>query len=404
MTVRLLVLGLVIVCAACTKTVVGTETGNPPVLTARVIMVEGFGEDGVRVSGEPGAITPGGGEISITNTSRGGEPVVTSVAEDGSFSVEVAGEPDDDYELVASNAAGRSPARTVSGSGPTSGDWQTLHMCADADPMDPLTVTELRIEGDTLHVGVSHAGGCAEHSYGLCYADAWDESNPIQVGFRVLHDDGGDGCEAERSQQLSFDLTRFRAAYAERYRTEAGAASLGFSSCAIDGEPRDSCGVLYAWGDRAADCGPPIRPTCPTFELPDAPATWVEHATKCGFSFRAPGNLMELDVQGTDSCVDEFEGDACRFMAGSGLFSGGFAELEDADEYEVGHSLIQGFDAKLVTAVRYEEPNRQYLAGVYFPQPPFATGPGVTADFLVSCTTRAQRDAMLPTLGTIRFQ
>ena len=147
MTLRLLVVGLVIVCAACSKTVVGTETGNPPVLTTSIIIVEAIGETRVRVSGESGAITPGGGEVSITNTSRGDEPAVADVAEDGSFSVELEGDPDDDYELAASNAAGRSPTRTVSGSGPTSGDWQTWHMCADTDPMDPLIVTELRIRG-----------------------------------------------------------------------------------------------------------------------------------------------------------------------------------------------------------------------------------------------------------------
>ena len=214
----------------------------------------------------------------------------------------------------------------------------------------------------------------------------------------MLHDDGGDACEAERNEQLSFDLTPFRAAYAKLFQTDAGAASLGFSSCALDGQPGDSCRVLYEWGDGAADRGPPIGRACPMFELPDAPAAWVEHETECGFSFRAPDDVIENDAQGEDSCVDQFEDDACSFHAGSGLFSGGLSEFEDADEYEVGRSFIEGVEAKVVTAVRPGEP-RQYIAGAHFPQV-F----GGTADFLVICTTRDQRDAMLGTLGTIRFQ
>jgi len=247
MTIRVLVLGLVVVSAACSKTVVGTETGNPPVVSASSIDVETIGEDRVRVSGEAGAITPGGGEVAIANTSRDGEPVVTEVAEDGSFAAELAGDPDDDYELVASNAAGRSPARTIGGSQPQPGDWQTLHLCDDGDPMDPLSVTELVIEADTLKVSVSHGGGCEEHRYGLCYGNAWAESNPIQVGFKVLHDAGGDSCDALLSEELSFELSPFKQAYADNYRTDTGAATLGFAMCAVEGRPMGSCSVLYQW-------------------------------------------------------------------------------------------------------------------------------------------------------------
>jgi hypothetical protein len=401
MTSRLLALVLVIVGTACARSR-GTETGNPPVVAPRLITVEQVDEDHVRVSGAADAISPGGGEVSVTNTSRDGDPVVVDVAEDGSFSAELEGSPDDDYEVVAMSATGNSPPRIVSSSGPPPGDWQTLHHCDERDPMDPLSVTALSIEGDTLHVGVSHGGGCAEHSYGLCWGDAWALSTTIQVTLQVLHDDGGDGCEALLNDELSFDLTPFRAEYDEMFDQDFGKASLGVEPCAIEGDPAEVCSVLYEWGDLTRDCGPPIGPFCPLLELPQAPATWVVHSTECGFSFSGPDDLIDLDVQGVDSCVDELENDACSFHVGSGLFSNGLTEFDDADEYEVGRARIDGFDAKLVTAVRQGEP-RPYLAGAHFPEPPFATSPGVSADLLIFCATRAQRDAMLASLETIRF-
>jgi hypothetical protein len=401
--IRLLVVGLVIVGLGCTKTV-GTETGNPPVIAASLVEVEAVDDEHVRVSGEAGAIEPGGGEVSVTNTTRGGEPVVVDVAEDGSFSVELEGDPDDHYEIVATNDEGSSPPRIVHAGPVEPIDWQTLHACDDADPSDPLMVTRLEIEGDTLHVDVSHGGGCEEHGYGLCYEEAWAASSPIQVGFRVLHDDGGDSCDALLNQQLSFDLTPFKQAYAELMGGDAGAAGLGFEACELDGDPTSTCRVLYEWGDLANACGPPITPACPPFELPAAPDTWVAYPTTCQFSFRAPEGLTDLDAQGTDSCVDELENDDCTFNVGSGGFSGGLTDFEDADEYRVGQAAIDGYDAMLVTAVRPGEP-RPYAAGAHFPNPPFALEPnlGVSADLLILCTTREQRDAMLAVLGTIRF-
>jgi hypothetical protein len=406
MTIRMLVLGLIIVAAACSKTIVGTETGNPPVISASSVEVEAIGADRVRVSGEPGAITPGGGEVAIANTSRDGDAVVTEVAEDGSFAAELEGGPNDDYEVVASNAGGRSSARTVSGSPPQPepGDWQTLHLCDDGDPMDPLSVTELAIEGDTLNVSVSHGGGCEEHRYGLCYEDSWAESDPIQVGFRVLHDADGDSCDALLSKDLRFDLTPFERAYAESYRTDVGAATLGFSTCVVDDQPAGSCSVLYQWGDATATCGPPIAAGCPPFELPTAPATWVEYPTECGFSFRAPAGLVELDAQGTDSCVAQFDGAACSFHAGSGAFSGGLAEFEGANDSEVGQAAIHGHTAKLVTAV-LNGGSHPYVAGAHFPEPPFPNADpfDVSADLLISCRTRGERDAVVAALGTVTF-
>lgn len=94
-----------------------------------------------------------------------------------------------------------------------------------------------------------------------------------------------------------------------------------------------------------------------------------------------------------------------QFPCGVGAFSSGLTDFEGGEKYEVGRAAIQGFDAKLATAVLRGASRGPYAAGVHFPEPPFAndTTFDVTADLVIFCTTRDQRDTMLASLGTIRF-
>jgi len=256
MKTRTLILGLVLAAGAtgCVDAHTGTETGNPPVLTEALLSVQAAGADSVEVSGEPGAVAPGGGQVTVRNASSG-EEVTVDVSEDGSFSATLPGTLDDDYEVIASNDNGTSDPGDLHPNGvpidPTDpgdpGEWMKLHACDPGDPRDPLTITDLDIDGDTMNIGVSHSGGCAMHSYGLCFSESWAESFPIQLGFEVLHDAMGDACEAEESAQLSFDLTPFKDAYRDAYQTEDGAASISFSGCISDGMV-GGCSVLYEWG------------------------------------------------------------------------------------------------------------------------------------------------------------
>ena len=409
---RLLVVGLAMAsaaCAACAETT-GTETGNPPAIAAQLIHVEAVDDDHVRVSGGPGAIDPGGGEVTITNTTRDGEPVVAKIDDDGSFSVELPGSPDDSYAVTATDASGGSSARSVVGGDGVDGgtmtvDWQTLHACDAADPSDPLTVTALQIEGDTLQLDVSHGGGCEQHHYGLCFEPVWAGSAPPQLGLRVLHDAGGDSCEALLTESLTFDLTAVRDAYAEQFGQGPGAVDLGFDACMLPGQAAGMCQVRYEWAEPDKPCGPPIGPDCPTFELPEAPPSWVVHETLCRFSFRGPDDLERTDVMGLDSCVDQLDNASCTFAPGSGGFSSGLTDIEeDGSDVVVGHSSIAGLDAKLLTASVAGEP-RGFLAGVHFPHPPFEDASfGVSADLVIHCATAADRDAMLPVLGTVQFE
>jgi hypothetical protein len=94
-----------------------TETGNPPVLDMHRVALK-VSADTVHVTGEKGAVTPGGAAIEITNLTTG---VVTKAKAnaDGSFDVEVDGAPNDAFVVRAGTgqgAAASAPVYVVRGS------------------------------------------------------------------------------------------------------------------------------------------------------------------------------------------------------------------------------------------------------------------------------------------------
>lgn len=124
--------------------------------------------------------------------------------------------------------------------------WQELHVCRGSDPRDALRITSLDVAGDSLFVEVAHGGGCEDHQYGLCYVDAWAESDPVQVSLRVLHDANDDNCDAELQTELTFDLTALRQAYADSYQSDSGAIRMNFGDCEPGQLP--DCSALYRFG------------------------------------------------------------------------------------------------------------------------------------------------------------
>jgi hypothetical protein len=87
---------------------------------------------------------------------------------------------------------------------------------------DPLTVERVTLEGDTLILEVTHAGGCVEHEYGLAWDGLFLESDPPQVNLVPLHDARGDACKALIQKTLAFDLSLLKARWREAYHREHG--------------------------------------------------------------------------------------------------------------------------------------------------------------------------------------
>jgi hypothetical protein len=104
-------------------------------------------------------------------------------------------------------------------------------------PRDAWSLDSARIEGDTLRLRVSHAGGCRRHGYALVAWNGWLESNPVQVGVLLAHDSRGDACEALLAPHLRFHLAPLREAFLRDYGAGHRTLVLRISDPADPGTP-----------------------------------------------------------------------------------------------------------------------------------------------------------------------
>ncbi|MDD9946979.1 MAG: hypothetical protein OXU20_38405 [Myxococcales bacterium] len=382
--------GLLFACAESA----GTETGNPPLIALNLVHVAAADETSVEVIGEAGAITPGGGEVTVENE-RTGDTAMVAVADDGSFMATLHGTPEDHFALVASNDGQRSEPQVIRSQDQMGGDdWQTLHACKDSDPMDPVDVNYVELDGDTMDVGYTHLVACGGHKSGLCWGQGWAESDPIQLEFRVLHDASGDDCDKEETEEASsirVDLAPFRAAYAEAYQTDSGAARISLAECS-----GGSCSVVYRWGDEGSSCQVG-DPDCP---LQTPPADWSQVDTPCPFTLTVPDDLVQVDVQGTDSCTLQFESDECVLSGDYGPFSDSLTGPRGGDEMRTMVS-VDGFTGTLVTA-RADVDDRPYFGGLNLPVD-LEDSTGVSLTLTLFCDSVAARTRLLPVLGSVQF-
>jgi hypothetical protein len=82
------------------------------------------------------------------------------------------------------------------------------------------------IEGDSIRIGVSFGGGCAEHQLQLIADVVWAESYPVQVGARLAHEDNDDACDGLITGSLSFDLSPLKRVYQASYQSRTGKIAL----------------------------------------------------------------------------------------------------------------------------------------------------------------------------------
>lgn len=90
-----------------------TEVGNPPIVIMKFLAwSSSMNGEYVVLSGEPGAVEPGGSKLEITNLSTGEVTIVTS-NEDGSFRAEIPGSFEDGFKIRASDGTKKSDPVTV---------------------------------------------------------------------------------------------------------------------------------------------------------------------------------------------------------------------------------------------------------------------------------------------------
>ena len=139
-----------------------------------------------------------------------------------------------------------------------------------------------------------------------------------------------------------------------------------------------ACGGETAAGEDAADEG-------------SVPASWIQVQAQCGYSFRAPPELVAVESQGIDSCIDGWTSPRCTYTGDYGGFSSDLSEYVDQPQYEMARATIDGRTAKLVTAMAV---GGSFLAAVNIAEIDPAT-PGVGLTVSASCgDVNGQQDAL----------
>ena len=75
---------------------------------------------------------------------------------------------------------------------------------------DPVDVKQIQFDGDILVVSVQFTGGCASHTFELCWRERFLESLPVQAKLHLDHNANGDGCETPITEELRFDVSSLR--------------------------------------------------------------------------------------------------------------------------------------------------------------------------------------------------
>jgi hypothetical protein len=164
----------------------------------------------------------------------------------------------------------------------------------------------------------------------------------------------------------------------------------GDGACEI-GEA-DHCGC-------AADCSD-SAPGDGDAGMPVADPAWITITSECGFTLRAPPDLVEFKVQGTDSCVVSYQANGCNYDGDYGFYSGALDSASSQPGYHSQSALIDGQSASVVTYGLLDSAPR-WVAGVHFPALP--AGASVKFTLLALCDTAAEQSVALQVFDTLRF-
>jgi hypothetical protein len=72
---------------------------------------------------------------------------------------------------------------------------------------DAYTLGNVALDGSDLLVHVLTGGGCASHTFAVCWDGTVLDSYPGTVILGLSHDAHGDGCDALLSRDLRIDIT-----------------------------------------------------------------------------------------------------------------------------------------------------------------------------------------------------
>jgi hypothetical protein len=75
-------------------------------------------------------------------------------------------------------------------------------------PSDPTTISNIRIEGNTMFIDMSYTGGCEEHTFKVVGSEAISKSLPPIRSIQLIHSAKGDQCKKIVEETLTVDISK----------------------------------------------------------------------------------------------------------------------------------------------------------------------------------------------------
>src|SRR5262245_43390017 len=86
-------------------------------------------------------------------------------------------------------------------------DTITLGRCSESTRSDPFARGNVSFDSGDLLVEVQFSGGCARHSFAMCWDGAVIDTQPPTIDLLMTHDAHGDSCESLSLQDVRVDIT-----------------------------------------------------------------------------------------------------------------------------------------------------------------------------------------------------
>lgn len=164
----------------------GTETGNPPVIKKEALHLE-VAPGGMRLIGAAGAVTPGA-EVRVFNQ-RTGESAATTAAADGSLELTISGNTSDVFEITVDRG----------------GQTTTIRLTA-LDLPDDLSTLSCEALGNALSPVIAATYAEADHSCAVdadCAERYWGEGCYNRCGSEILAASAVEATSALAEQRIA---------------------------------------------------------------------------------------------------------------------------------------------------------------------------------------------------------
>jgi hypothetical protein len=158
--------------------------------------------------------------------------------------------------------------------------------------------------------------------------------------------------------------------------------------------------TMLACGSTAVVDGTSPAPTSTTQPPPAPPGSWQTLVTSCGFSLKAPSDFVEVPVQGTDSCVVQYDSPSCVMTGDYGWYSDPLDWTASEAEYQEQTITVDSRSAKLVT-FRDDQP-RPLSAAIHVADTE-NNGSDTKLTLSARCDDAAHRDEMVTALASLDF-